>query len=878
MPHQSSTKYASLRKNVSDLGRILGEVIALAEGDDFLAQIEKIRLLSKDSRSGSEDAFDQLQALVSNLDEKQLVPVARAFSQFLNLANIADQHFSISREMDNELSALLTLEKAVEEVSSNNDRANIVKAIDELSIELVLTAHPTEITRRSHIHKYAQIDQCLSDLELDGRTERETLEIHNRLRNLITQLWYSHDFRSERPTPVDEAIWGFAVIENSLWNAVPEFIRRLDKVKRDATGEGIDLRARPVKFTSWMGGDRDGNPNVTAKITERVLLLSRWKAIDLYHRAVNALVEEMSMTVANDELKNMAGSAREPYRAVLRNLRSRLADTLKFLKACLDGEKVSRPESCICHEQELWVPIHACYQSLIECGMHSIAEQQLMGLLRQIRCFGVTLVQHDLRQESGRHEEVFQALTQALSLGDYATWEEDQKQTFLLAELNSERPLFPRNWQPSADIQEVIDTCRVAAKQDPDVLASYIISMARHPSDILEVQLLLKECGCNYQLPVAPLFETLDDLRRAPSVIERLLSVPGYKELIENRLLIMIGYSDSAKDAGVLAASWAQYCAQESLVQVCDKAGVHLTLFHGRGGTIGRGGAPAHDALLSQPPGSLKGGLRVTEQGEMIRTKLGDKSIAVKTLALYSAAILRANLCSPPKPEMAWRDIMNQLADDSCEAYRDVVRVNPDFVPYFRQATPEQELANLPLGSRPARRKSGGGIESLRAIPWIFAWSQNRLMLPAWLGAGIALQKQLDAGKLEILQEMASKWPFFATRLSMLEMVFAKADLRLSKYYDDKLVEADLKGIGQDLRIAVKNDINTILTIVGRKALLEDQAWGRDSIELRNIYTDPLNLLQAELLKRSRHFTNRDIEDAIMVTIAGVAAGMRNTG
>jgi phosphoenolpyruvate carboxylase len=878
MPHQSSTKYASLRKNVSDLGRILGEVIALAEGDDFLAQIEKIRLLSKDSRSGSEEAFDQLQALVSSLDEKQLVPVARAFSQFLNLANIADQHFSISREMDNELSALLTLEKAVEEVSNNNDRANIVKAIDELSIELVLTAHPTEITRRSHIHKYAQIDQCLSDLELDGRTERETLEIHNRLRNLITQLWYSHDFRSERPTPVDEAIWGFAVIENSLWNAVPEFIRRLDKVKRDATGEGIDLRARPVKFTSWMGGDRDGNPNVTAKITERVLLLSRWKAIDLYHRAVNALVEEMSMTVANDELKNMAGSAREPYRAVLRNLRSRLADTLKFLKACLDGEKVSRPESCICHEQELWIPIHACYQSLIECGMHSIAEQQLLGLLRQIRCFGVTLVQHDLRQESGRHEEVFQALTQALNLGDYATWEEDQKQTFLLAELSSERPLFPRNWQPSADIQEVIDTCRVAAKQDPDVLASYIISMARHPSDILEVQLLLKECGCNYQLPVAPLFETLDDLRRAPSVIERLLSVPGYKELIENRLLIMIGYSDSAKDAGVLAASWAQYCAQESLVQVCDKTGVHLTLFHGRGGTIGRGGAPAHDALLSQPPGSLKGGLRVTEQGEMIRTKLGDKSIAVKTLALYSAAILRANLCSPPKPEMAWREIMNQLADDSCEAYRDVVRVNPDFVPYFRQATPEQELANLPLGSRPARRKSGGGIESLRAIPWIFAWSQNRLMLPAWLGAGIALQKQLDAGKLEILQGMASKWPFFATRLSMLEMVFAKADLRLSKYYDDKLVEADLKGIGQDLRIAVKNDINTILTIVGRKALLEDQVWGRDSIELRNIYTDPLNLLQAELLKRSRHFTNRDIEDAIMVTIAGVAAGMRNTG
>ena len=328
----------------------------------------------------------------------------------------------------------------------------------------------------------------------------------------------------------------------------------------------------------------------------------------------------------------------------------------------------------------------------------------------------------------------------------------------------------------------------------------------------------------------------------------------------------------------MLAASWAQYCAQEALVKVCDDNGVHLTLFHGRGGTIGRGGAPAHDALLSQPPGSLKGGLRVTEQGEMIRVKLGDSSIAMKTLALYSAAILRANLCSPPAPKADWRQAMNQMSQDSCDAYRAVVREHPDFVPYFRQATPELELANLPLGSRPARRKVGGGIESLRAIPWIFAWSQNRLMLPAWLGAGAALQKQIDAGNIDMLKEMAAQWPFFATRLSMLEMVFAKADLRLSSYYDATLVEDKLKPIGEDLRQQVRSDIRTVLDIVDRQSLLEDQPWGRESIELRNIYTDPLNLLQAELLKRSRHFTNRDIEHAIMVTIAGVAAGMRNTG
>lgn len=879
MPQSADTKYASLRKNVSDLGRMLGDVIKHANGEEFFNTIEEIRLLSKDSRGGSDVAFVKLQNLISSLAEDQLVPVARAFSQFLNLANIADQHFSISREMDHEFSALLTLENAMQDMLSKGAAPEtLASAVDDLSIELVLTAHPTEITRRSHIHKYAEIDQCLNALELGGRTPRETDDIHHRLRNLITQIWYSLDFREARPSPVDEAIWGFAVIENSLWRAIPDFIQRLDKAKRDATGHGIPLNARPVKFTSWMGGDRDGNPNVTAKVTERVLLLSRWKAADLYHREVNALVEEMSMTVANDALRELSGQAREPYRATMRQLRSRLAATLAYLKTRLDGEETHTPADIIQCEADLWTPVYACYQSLCECGMEIIAEQQLKRLLRLIKCFGVNLVQHDLRQESGRHEEVFTELTQALGVGNYAAWDEEQRQQFLLQELSSNRPLFPRHWQPSADVQEVIDTCYVAAAQNEQALASYIISMARQPSDILAVQLLLKECGCDYGLPVAPLFETLDDLQRAPQVIQRLFDVPGYKDIINNRLLIMIGYSDSAKDAGMLAAAWAQYCAQEALVKVCEDNGVHLTLFHGRGGTIGRGGAPAHDALLSQPPGSLKGGLRVTEQGEMIRVKLGDSSIAMKTLALYSAAILRANLCSPPAPKADWREAMNQMSHDSCDAYRAVVREHPNFVPYFRQATPELELANLPLGSRPARRKVGGGIESLRAIPWIFAWSQNRLMLPAWLGAGTALQKQIDAGNIEMLKEMAAQWPFFATRLSMLEMVFAKADLRLSSYYDAKLVEDNLKPIGESLREQVRSDISTVLEIVGRQSLLEDQPWGRESIELRNIYTDPLNLLQAELLKRSRHFTNRDIEHAIMVTIAGVAAGMRNTG
>ena len=342
--------------------------------------------------------------------------------------------------------------------------------------------------------------------------------------------------------------------------------------------------------------------------------------------------------------------------------------------------------------------------------------------------------------------------------------------------------------------------------------------------------------------------------------------------------MVMIGYSDSAKDAGVLAASWAQYRAQEELLETCQAAGVELTLFHGRGGTIGRGGAPAREALLSQPPGSLRNGLRVTEQGEMIRTKLGWTSLAVKTLALYTVAICRANLMTPPAPSAEWRAVMEQLAESSCEAYRAVIRGEPDFVPYFRHATPEQELAKLPLGSRPARRKSGGGIESLRAIPWIFAWSQNRLMLPAWLGAGAALAEALESGKGGLLQEMSAKWPFFATRLSMLEMVFAKSDAGLSAYYDGRLVPEELQAIGEQLRAQLASDIDTVLAVDGRGTLVADQPWTAESIRLRNIYTDPLNFLQAELLQRNREQSQPELERAIMVTIAGIAAGMRNTG
>ena len=870
--------YSSLRGNVSFLGRLLGDTVAAAEGQPFLDLVEQIRRLSKSAREGSAAAREELQSVLRNLGNEQLVPVARAFSQFLNLANIADQHHNVSREADPLLSASHSLASGIGELLAEGIApAAVADAVRELRIELVLTAHPTEITRRTLIHKHGEIGRCLAQLELEGLTERERERLHMRLRELIAQIWFGDDFRLERPTPVDEAKWGFAVVEDSLWRAVPEFLRRLDRALYDSCGEHLPLDIAPVSFVSWMGGDRDGNPNVTAPVTAQVMLLSRWQAADLYLADVVYLVEELSMTRCSEPLRQLAGGAHEPYRVVLRRLRDLLRHTRAVIEAELAGEAAPEGEVLRSPDQ-LWQPLQACYQSLVDCGMRIIADGALLDLLRRVSCFGVHLVRHDVRQDSARHTEVLSELTTWLGLGDYAGWDEDARRSFLLRELASRRPLVPHDWQPSDAVREVLDTCAVVAGQPAQALGAYVISMARQASDVLAVHLLLKEAGCSHNLPVAPLFETLDDLSRARSVVADLLQDSWYHGHIGGRLMVMIGYSDSAKDAGVLAAAWAQYRAQEELLQTCGEYDTRLTLFHGRGGTIGRGGAPAREALLSQPPGSLRNGLRVTEQGEMIRAKLGWTSMAVKTLALYTGAICRANLLTPPAPRQEWRELMATMASESCDAYRAVVREEPDFVAYFRHATPEQELGKLPLGSRPARRAGGGGIESLRAIPWIFAWSQNRLILPAWLGAGAALRGALDRGQGDMLREMAAIWPFFATRLAMLEMVFAKTDAGISAYYDERLVPAGLRRIGAALREQLASDVSTVLEIGGSPGLLASEPWISESLRLRNIYTEPLNMLQAELLRRNREAPEPVLERAIMVTIAGVAAGMRNTG
>lgn len=873
-------RQASLRENVRLLGDCLGETMSNHLGERFLDTVENIRRLSKDGRQTG-DSSALIEALEA-LDDQDIVPVARAFNQFLNLSNIAEQYHRVHRRRTNESLGIYKnpIGDLLARLKEQNFTADqMVDSLREQAIDLVLTAHPTEVVRRSLIRKYDNISSELEALDKDNILPLEEEKHVRRLNEIITQAWHTDEIREERPTPVDEAKWGFAVIEQSLWEAVPRFFRQLDEQFHQYTGEEhLPLDLAPIRFATWMGGDRDGNPNVTHTVTEEVVILARWMAADLYQKDLNNLRSELSMADCNAELRERVGESSQPYRELIRRLEHKVEKTKKWAYARLHGESVS-DEGVMLDNSELMADLTLCYQSLLDCGMKVVANGAVMDLIRRAATFGMTLVRLDVRQDASKHIEALSAITRHYGLGDYAEWDEASRQAFLLAELNSKRPLLPTTWEPEPMVKEVLDTFKTIASGYQNSFGSYVISMASAPSDVLAVALLLKESGVTFNMRIAPLFETLADLDNAEPIIEQLFSLPWYKAYINSHQEVMIGYSDSAKDAGQIAATWGQYRAQEALTQLCKKHDVHLTLFHGRGGTVGRGGGPAHVAILSQPPGSVQNSIRVTEQGEMIRFKFGIPDIAVRSLELYCSAVMEASMIPAEAPKAEWRALMDEMAEEGMNQYRAIVRGHEDFVPYFRTITPEQELAKLPLGSRPARRRSDGGVESLRAIPWIFAWMQIRMMLPAWLGAESALQQSIDSGNLEKIREMHKNWPFFSAYLDMLDMVLAKAEPEIAEYYEKRLVPEELQGLGHLLRRKLDQVRELVKEIKQQERLIEDNKTIRQSIDVRNPYIDPLHYLQAELLHRSRKDENNtSANKALMITMAGIASGMQNTG
>lgn len=863
------------RHRVRVLGDLLGETMTDQHGTEFLNKIEEIRHLAKNRRI-DEQSDKELQQVLRNLSDDQMISVARAFNQFLNLANIAEQAETTAERSAPfpEVSYLLDVFERLREKGLSEQE--IYSAVSAIQCDLVLTAHPTEITRRTLIQKYNRI---AAQLELVDEEKDLSPKDRRHLERLIAEVWYTDEIRTERPTPQDEAKWGYAVIEYSFWDALPRVWKGLDQLLREHAGKPLPLSAAPLRISSWMGGDRDGNPNVTAKVTEEVNRLARWMAADLYLRDIDELLSQLSMSQCSDEIQSLCGEeSHEPYRVLLRKIRDKLIITRQW---SITDEPP--PAEAILTRRELFDPLKACYDSLVHCGMEIIAEGLLKETLIRIASFGVTLVDLDIRQGAEKHTDLINALTEYLELGSYRDWPETARQEFLVSELESKRPLIPEAWDPDPMVQETLDTFELIANSQAEGISSYIISMAKNPSDVLAVVLLLRKCGLNDPLPVVPLFETLDDLENSAWTLERLLRIPWYTKYIQGKQQVMIGYSDSAKDAGQMAAAWAQYRAQEDLVAVSEKYDVKLTLFHGRGGTVGRGGAPAREAILSQPPGSVKGSMRVTEQGEVIRFKYGSAALALNSLDLTLSATIEATLLPPPKPMDNWRRLMDRMADAACNSYRAVVQQDPNFVAFFNQSTPERELTQLALGSRPSRRNDQGsvGIEDLRAIPWVFAWTQKRLMLPAWLGSDEGFSQHMEGKDLHVLKEMIAEWPFFQTQLGMLEMVLSKVDLDIAGHYDGALVESELQTFGKTFDQRMQNLIQSILDITYQTELLEKQPSIKRSLELRNPYTDPLHFLQIELMSRCRadaEGQHPNVDKALMVTIAGIAASMRNTG
>ena len=875
-----------LRLDVRLLGELLGDTLRARLGEPFFETVEHVRKLAKQERSTHDSDFRELAALLGRLPVDLAIPLARAFTHFLNLANVAEQHHRVRRRRAYRRDAASPPQRgSCEEtfarlVASGITPERLHEAVGALGIELVLTSHPTEVSRRTLIHKYNRIAALLARRDQSDLTLPEQDEVLVSLRREIEAAWETDEVRYQRPSPLDEVRGSLIVFEQSLWHALPQFLRSVDRALLGATGRALPLEAAPIRFGSWIGGDRDGNPAVTPDVTRKACLLSRWVAAELYLEDIEALRDELSMTRAAPDVHARVGDAREPYRELLREVRTNLRATRQWIEQSLNAtHDVPAGDDVYRDAEALAEPLRLCYRSLVDNGDGIIAEGRLADVLRRLSAFGVVLARLDIRQESGRHAQALDTITRALGLGSYLEWDESGRVEFLLRELDNRRPLAPRDLEAGTDVRDVLDTFKAIARIHPDSLGAYVVTMTHAASDVLAVQLLQQDAGVARPLRVVPLFETVADLQRAPEVMDQLLTIDTYRRRIGGRQEVMVGYSDSTKDAGRLTAGWELYKAQERIVEVCRRHGVEVTLFHGRGGTVGRGGGPTYVAIQAQPSGSVDGTLRVTEQGEMIQALFGLPELAVRTLEIYTRGTLDSWLTPAAAPRAEWRECMERLAADAAGSYRHFAYGEPAFIEYFRTATPVAELEDVNIGSRPARRKGGGGIETLRAIPWQFAWTQTRLILGAWLGVEEALERAFERGEDARLREMFREWTHFRSVVDVFEMVLAKTDGHIAAEYDRQLVPGPLQPLGIELRQRLERAVAGILRVTGHRELLEENRVLRRSIDVRNPYVDPINLVQVELIRRLREGDDDDrLRHAFKVTVNGIAAGMRNTG
>ncbi len=879
-----------LREDIRYLGNILGEVIKEQEGIKFFNLVEKVRKLSKANKTNlkNKNSFKKLVKKVRNSNSIDTLRLTRAFTHLINFINLAES-IDTSRNLDEyetkrkNLKYNIFIEEIFEKLFKNKKISNnkIYNLAKNLDIGIVLTAHPTEVKRRTLIQKYHKIIEILEQRDLYKSHPSKLTQLNTQLHDEFTIIWNTDDLKRTKPSPFDEARWGLAIIEDSLWDTIPKVYRRLNSIFLKNMNRGLPKNFNPIQFGSWMGGDRDGNPNVTAKVTKEVILLSRWEAAKLYEKSLTKIIRSYSMKKCSKKISSKVGKTFEPYRVFLRPLRDKLRLTHRSIEQYFINKTPLDKNILLSSTEEILKPLRVVRESLEQNQNENVASGELLDLMRRAKCFGINLARLDIRQESSRHRQLIAELIKKKFNKNYYNFTEEEKINFLKSKLTSTKSYINKFKFSNKENNEVWSTFKILADEPSECLGAYVISMTTSVSDILSVSFLQKEAKINNKLRVVPLFETLDDLINAKSIMESLFSKKWYRKLINNKQEVMIGYSDSSKDAGKICASWHQYKAQEAIVKLGKKFDVNVTFFHGRGGSPGRGGGPIQATLRSQPPGSVNGKIRITDQGEVIQQKYGYEPIAEYNLCSYIGAVTEATLNPPPTPKQNWRSLIEKMSDISKSSYRKNINQSSEFIKYFKTVTPSAALGKLSIGSRPSKRKNVDNIKSLRAIPWVFAWTQIRLMLPAWLGSAEALRYAYIKKFRRTLIDMEKNWPFFNSMLDILDMVITKADPDISKIYEKYLADDALKKIGKKLRFQfeVIKKLNKKITT---KEIILTRKQFRTLITVRAIYSEVLNIIQPIViykLKKNKIMSDKKyLNDALLTSIAGISAAMKNTG
>ena len=881
-----------LREDIRLLGTFLGRVIRDQEGLTFYKIVERLRLLSKNTLldKNKSKVFLKVSKEVKKLKPKDIFRLTRSFSHILNLMNLAES-LDASRKLNEyenpyfkNKNQNIFIEDIIKNLFKNRNISNnkIYEQATKLNIGIVLTAHPTEVKRRTLIQKYANLIELMEQRHLYKKYPSKILEIDRKIYTEITVIWKTDELKRSKPSPLDEAKWGLAVIEDSLWDTIPKVYKRLNDIFRKNLGKDLPRGYNPIQFGSWMGGDRDGNPNVTADITKKVILFSRWQAAKLYEKELTKLIQDLSMKECSPKIKKIAGNSFEPYRVYLRPIRDKIRLTYQLIEKHLNNNKSLNEKKLLKDKNEILKPLREVRESLnLNRGQH-IANADLLDLIRRVRCFGINLARLDIRQESSRHQKLIADVLNKKYKINFSSLSESKKIN-LLNLLIKQKKYFINNLKiKHKDNKEVWNTFKQISKEPEQCMGAYVISMTSKASDILSVYFLQKQAETKNLLRVVPLFETLDDLKNAKSVMENIFKLSWYRRLINHKQEVMIGYSDSSKDAGKLSASWHQYKLQEELRNLAKKYKIDLVFFHGRGGSAGRGGGPIQATLKSQPANTVNGKIRITDQGEVIQQKYGYKPLAEYNLCSYIGAVMDASLNPPPKSKKNWRVLIEKMSEIATSAYRKNLNQSEDFIRYFKTVTPHKSLGKLAIGSRPAKRKNVDNIQSLRAIPWVFAWTQIRLMLPAWLGTTEALRYGSIKKFSKTLTDMEKNWPYFVSTMDILDMVITKVDPEISIIYENNLADSALKRIGKKLRFQFDALVKLHNKITPKEVFKERKEF-RKALFIRNNYTETLNILQATIMNKINNnkykkLDKKFIDDALMTSIAGISAAMKNTG